>query len=490
MRILKCCVILGFLIFCLNKLFADYYVYGKIYSSNLNYYAEILEFSDFSAESIGQTKVYKVGDTAPLYTMEYAYQARYIYLSCDGKSIVSVNKHKDTIYCFHNGNLKKKYSICEILECDETGTELKYENGELLAYTDTARFKMLPKSYKKIAGILDTSNPDEYVFLYDKNADQDLVFADKFSEFSANDTIYFITSNLNVLKIDINTGNYIIQPYSLVKNELKKIAKLRKVVYEQRGFTSKYSSNYIDSLMNGGYIDDIFLKKYDYTFPNSSTNRICFNQDSLANLEKSNEDPAKTYLDSIEIYYIDINGLLDRNGKFKYIHLYNESPIPENEVIEIIEGYDFFVPDFPLIFDKYPYKISICFHKKDIEVARMDRWIKDSLEIIRLESLKSADSINGKYIPIDLNDAMFTLDKILPNSIKNEFDEMVDLEQLSVYHHGLGTWIRNYWSLWNNSRLAEYFKKNGCTHPDNMSGVILYSYYRFRHKLPLDFKEK
>jgi hypothetical protein len=54
------------------------------------------------------------------------------------------------------------------------------------------------------------------------------------------------------------------------------------------------------------------------------------------------------------------------------------------------------------------------------------------------------------------------------------------------YHHGLGTWIRNSWGLWSQGPLYWHFQLMGLEHPDDMSGVILTSFWRHLHDRPLD----
>ncbi len=55
---------------------------------------------------------------------------------------------------------------------------------------------------------------------------------------------------------------------------------------------------------------------------------------------------------------------------------------------------------------------------------------------------------------------------------------------------GLGKWIRNNWGLWKGSRLYKFFKLKGITHPDNISSIILSSYYRFITKNDIKLKEQ
>jgi hypothetical protein len=47
------------------------------------------------------------------------------------------------------------------------------------------------------------------------------------------------------------------------------------------------------------------------------------------------------------------------------------------------------------------------------------------------------------------------------------------------YSAELRIWIENNWGLWRDSTLSQYFRKMGIYHSDDMSGIILTSYYRF-----------
>jgi hypothetical protein len=43
---------------------------------------------------------------------------------------------------------------------------------------------------------------------------------------------------------------------------------------------------------------------------------------------------------------------------------------------------------------------------------------------------------------------------------------------------GWGQTLRNEWKLWDNGPLKDYFNKLGIHHPDDMSGIVLTSFYR------------
>lgn len=55
---------------------------------------------------------------------------------------------------------------------------------------------------------------------------------------------------------------------------------------------------------------------------------------------------------------------------------------------------------------------------------------------------------------------------------------------------GLGTGLRNTWGLWGDSRLAHYFKQLGVNHPDDMSGIILATFWCKLHDKPFRLKQK
>lgn len=88
------------------------------------------------------------------------------------------------------------------------------------------------------------------------------------------------------------------------------------------------------------------------------------------------------------------------------------------------------------------------------------------------------------YIPKDLEDCFGELKKILkPQDVEKMKAGPED--DLDMYHHGLGTWLRNNWGLWEGSRLSAWFNRHGIEHPDNMSGIILTSFWRHLNGQPI-----
>lgn len=91
---------------------------------------------------------------------------------------------------------------------------------------------------------------------------------------------------------------------------------------------------------------------------------------------------------------------------------------------------------------------------------------------------KVTDTINGIYIPINLEDCFIQINSFWQDTTITKVRSMTENEFLGNTHHGFGMWIRNNWGLWGGSRLSVYFNDMGIYHPDDMSGIILTSYYR------------
>jgi hypothetical protein len=83
---------------------------------------------------------------------------------------------------------------------------------------------------------------------------------------------------------------------------------------------------------------------------------------------------------------------------------------------------------------------------------------------------------DGVYIPKDLDDGHRELKNMLPKELISEMKRGTE-DDMVQYHSGLGMWLRNNWGLWKGSRLSEYFNNIGIYHPDDMSGIILDTFW-------------
>ncbi len=110
----------------------------------------------------------------------------------------------------------------------------------------------------------------------------------------------------------------------------------------------------------------------------------------------------------------------------------------------------------------------------------MMKWILMAAHMEPLKPHNDSTSPTGIYIPQNLDDAFKELDALLPAAARADI-KLVHKDKMSIYHHGLGMWLRNNWGLWKGLRLAQYFKALGFTHPDDMSSALLNAYWSRLH---------
>jgi hypothetical protein len=83
------------------------------------------------------------------------------------------------------------------------------------------------------------------------------------------------------------------------------------------------------------------------------------------------------------------------------------------------------------------------------------------------------------YVPNDLNTAIEYLNCVWDEESKAELISMDENEAMAELHFGTGLSIRNGWGLRaSENELVAYFNELEIHHPDDMSGIILTSFYR------------
>jgi len=87
--------------------------------------------------------------------------------------------------------------------------------------------------------------------------------------------------------------------------------------------------------------------------------------------------------------------------------------------------------------------------------------------------------------PKNLEDAFEALKELFGGHLERfEKDSEADV---CKHHHTVGQWIRNNWGLWKQEGgLYEELAALGLHHADDMSGLILDSFWRHLHDKPLE----
>lgn len=112
----------------------------------------------------------------------------------------------------------------------------------------------------------------------------------------------------------------------------------------------------------------------------------------------------------------------------------------------------------------------------------------DGEEIYRVTPTQDAAAPFGVYVPTDLEDTLKELSRMLHPQLIERIKSGTE-NDLHQYHLGLGMWMRNYWGLWQGSRLSTWFNQEGIQEPDAMSGIILHSYWRHLNAQPIEFNK-
>lgn len=88
-------------------------------------------------------------------------------------------------------------------------------------------------------------------------------------------------------------------------------------------------------------------------------------------------------------------------------------------------------------------------------------------------------------IPTNLEECFVTLHKEL-NAVQISLVKSLPEDKMVSFHRTLGLKIRNDWGLWTNSKLKDYFASIGINHPDDMSSIIITSFWRHLNNFPLN----
>ena len=107
----------------------------------------------------------------------------------------------------------------------------------------------------------------------------------------------------------------------------------------------------------------------------------------------------------------------------------------------------------------------------------------------KVEPEKKGD-VDPTRIPTTLAEAHEELERILPKSELAKIDAMKSEKDTIEYHMGFAGGLRNGWGLWGDSPLARHMRELGFTHPDDMSSVIMETFWCKRHGKDFRIEER
>ena len=108
------------------------------------------------------------------------------------------------------------------------------------------------------------------------------------------------------------------------------------------------------------------------------------------------------------------------------------------------------------------------------------------ISFIAFGQIKNTDMKKEK--PKNLTECIQMLDKTLKTEDKDYIKTLTEDEFFMESHFTIGMGIRNEWIRSGNPELVTFFLDQGVKHPDDMSAMILTSYYRHLLGKEIDFE--
>ena len=272
--------------------------------------------------------------------------------------------------------------------------------------------------------------------------------------------IYIFTKSAQTLLIDIETGKITKKPLKEINlNNFKSV----KTTFEEFKSPSIYG---LPNLANGNSFKKALAKHLDM---------IVYIDDNHKGIYKS--------------YPLDIELIIDKQGNASLDKLENYKKLPEDKIVEFVQSSKFETTSIPNLTEKWRFQGYITLMQKNKRKAKKER--KQEL-LDEQEAYKNrivADTIDGLYIPKNLEECFLESNKLLKTKDIETIKNLEDRNETIQYHFNFGMWLRNNWGLWGGSRLQQYFIEKGIQHPDEMSSSILQYYYDWLNEQHTAWKE-
>lgn len=424
-----------------------------IYAQNGLFYLHTIPYDNQEPSLRGKTCVYRINDPVPLYEFDRGFdnaaEHNLLTISNDGETIFYIAQGVDDktegqkpISIYQKGKLVQTYTVLDITGCDQRKERcnLVYNNYQQVVDKEKSHFGT--KNYKKV---FKDNVPEKDRFLSD------------YAVFSNNDTVYLTDPKRIVHIFDLKQAKHVLSlPLDSIYERL--YARKRTNQTHVKTFDAPYLPIEAGFLrLKGGEQTPKVLGRYIGMKPTSSN-------DKKYNKYKN--------------YSVHIEATVSREGKMAIEKLEIQEGLPKQKIIKFFEANHFDISFVPQVFDQWYFSsLYLKFRKKSRKKAKFEKL--EEIAQRQKEQVKKMmlDSINGIYIPRDLQDSFKQLDLLLDDLTKKEMQALPNNGGMGQYHHGLGTWMRNNWGLWGGSRLQKYFIDKNVNHPDDMSWVILEHYH-------------
>lgn len=412
-------------------------------SQNDKFFLKTIPFDNIEQTSTGKTTVFN-SDSKIIYEVDRHFElsenSKEVFLSNDGSTIVYVldrefnwdGVQNKSIEIFKNGKSVKQFQLTDLIDCD-------YDKEDCYLF------------YKEVIDTVAWKNGKREITFKVNSTDFEKQLTEK-ATFLDCDKLYIFTKTAKLITIDLNTTNLSFLPLSEVNpNSFREI-----------------NSVQIQS--------EKFKPSSLYRLPNLS-NGITLEKGLAESLGMAVFPEDKKSSNKFKRYSINVQILVDKDGNAVLDKIENYKGLPEDKIEKYITSQKFEVQSIPVETEKWRFSGWITLMNKSTKEAKREKRQEIIEEKEAYKNRIVSDSINGLYIPKNLEDCFLELNKLLKTKDIEAIKNLKSKDELNLYHFGLGMWLRNNWGLWGGSRLQQYFFKKGIDHPDNMSGIILDYYY-------------
>lgn len=412
-------------------------------SQNDKFFLRTIPFDNIEQTSTGKTIVYN-SDSTKLYEVERYFEVsdnrKEVFLSNDGKIIAYVidrefkwdGVQNKSIEIFNNGISVKQFQLTDLIDCnsDYEDCYLFYKEAIDTVVWESGKRKIIFK---------------ENVSEFEKQLTEKAIFLN-------NDTLYIFTKASKIIAIDLNMAS--LSSTSLAEINQEKFKQIKPFQSQVEKF--KPSSLYgLPNLSSGWTLEKGLAKSLEMAvFPE----------------DKKGSNKLKRYSVNIQI-------IVDQDGNAVLDKIENYNRLPEDKIKTFIASQKFATNSIPTETEKWRFDGWIALMNKSKNEAKQEKQQEIIEEREAYKKRIVADSINGLYIPKNLEECFLELNKLLKPKDIEAIKNLKDRNETILYHHGFGTWLRNNWGLWGGSRLQQYLISKGLRHPDDMSATILEFYY-------------
>jgi hypothetical protein len=412
-------------------------------SQNDKFFLKTVPFDNIEQTSTGKTTVFNSNSTK-VYEVDRHFELsdnrKEVFLSNDGKTIAYVidrefkwdGVQNKSIEIYKNGISVKQFQLTDLIDCDS-------DNEDCYLF------------YKEAIDTIAWESGKRKITFKENISDFEKQLTEK-ATFLNNDTLYIFTKTSKLIAIDLNTVNLDSIPLSEVNPE--KFKELKPVQSQMEKF--KPSSL--------------------YGLPNLSSG-LTLEKGLAKNLEMAVFPEDKKSSNKFKRYSVNIQMIVDKDGNAVLDRIENYNGLPEDKIEKFIVSQKFETNSIPAETEKWRFSGWIALMNNSKKEAKKEKQQEIIKEREDYKKRIVADSINGLYIPKNLEECFLELNKLLKTKDIEAIKNLKDRSETILYHHGFGTWLRNNWGLWGGSRLQQYLISKGLRHPDNMSATILEFYY-------------